>query len=91
MIRSHGRRNQHGEPTVTFKAEGVHDVMRWAIHQLSGQSEFCEVGTKTLRSLRRQIGSLAFDSYLARLCGGTRDSDDFKRIRSYSIKQHGGV
>lgn len=84
MIRSFTRRNKHGEPTVTFKAEGVHDVMRWAIHQLSGQVEFYEIGEKTLRSLRRTVGPDAFDSYLARLCG--RDSDDFRRIRNRSTQ-----
>lgn len=83
MIKSRvSRGRQYGELVVKVELRGVDAVMRWAIHQLHGQVEFCEMGAKTLRGLRRQLGPKNFDSYLKRLVG---DGDQFKLYRGYSL------
>jgi hypothetical protein len=49
-------RDKFGQPVLTVRVVGAHDIYRLSRHLLYGQVEFGELGQRALRSLRRQMG-----------------------------------
>lgn len=48
--------NEHGDPKVTITLEGWSDVYRFAHNLTQDQVEFCAIGRKILRALKRRWG-----------------------------------
>lgn len=61
MISKRLTRDARGQATLTITVVGAHDVYRLARHLLSGQVEFGQLGDRTLRSLRKQLGPGPYD------------------------------
>lgn len=58
-----------GDPVVTIIAEGPHDAYRLAHHMMHGQVEFCEIGARIKRGLKRRWGKDIYNSMLRRMHG----------------------
>lgn len=67
-------RNKHGERTLTIKLVGNYDIVRFATHLLSGQSEFAAMGWKVIRSQKRAYGAKRWREALRPLYGDNHPS-----------------
>lgn len=56
MIRHYMRPSEHGDPVLTIKVTGIHDIYRLAYNLTYDQVEFCEQGHSILRKLKRRLG-----------------------------------
>lgn len=65
-------RDKHGTPILTITVAGPHDIYRLSRHMLSGQVEFCELGHRSLRSLRKLLGRERYAAMENYFNGGVR-------------------
>lgn len=70
MIHHHIRRNEHGQPVLTIRITGWHDMFRIAWVLCHAHVEFVAVGRAAFRHLARRLGKRTFASFDQRLTGG---------------------
>jgi len=71
-----------GDPVVTIRLVGGHDIVRFADRMLEWQCEFGAAGRVILRSLRSRWGAKAFDEYADHLGLGPRTKSASRRVKA---------
>jgi hypothetical protein len=75
-LRKRLTRNRWGDPVLTIRVEGTHDVYRLSKHLERGQVEFARLGRLSLRSLRRQLGRTSFETLVSYYDGSLWEKAD---------------
>ncbi|WP_406083077.1 hypothetical protein OHA01_26215 [Micromonospora zamorensis] len=63
MIRSHIRRDAHGDPVLTIRVTGAHDMYRVAEHLATAQSDIQPHGRRVFPYLWKFLGGSRFTAF----------------------------
>lgn len=83
MIKHSIRANGNGDPVLTIRITGFHDIFRLAWNLIHAQIEFMEIGRHGMRYTARSLGKGRFAAMDKSMTGGEVVKHGYqKRLRS---------